>query len=67
MKIMWTDHLRKEEVLHTAKGERNIFQTMKRRKANWICHILGRNCILKHIVEGKRGKDKGDERTRKKT
>jgi hypothetical protein len=26
---------------------------MKRRKANRICHILRRNCLLKHIIEGK--------------
>ena len=26
---------------------------MKRRKANWIGHILRRNCLLKHVVEGK--------------
>ena len=26
---------------------------MKRRKPNWICHILRRNCLLKHIIEGK--------------
>jgi len=26
---------------------------MKRRKANWISHILRRNCLLKHVIEGK--------------
>ena len=26
---------------------------MKRSEANWICHILCRNCFLKHIIEGK--------------
>jgi hypothetical protein len=26
---------------------------MKRRKANWICHTLRRNCLLKHVIEGK--------------
>ena len=26
---------------------------MKRRKANWIGHILCRNSILEHITEGK--------------
>ena len=31
---------------------RNILQKIKRRKANWIGHILGNNCLLKH-VEGK--------------
>jgi hypothetical protein len=27
-------------------------QTIKRRKANWIGHILRRNCLLKHVIEG---------------
>jgi hypothetical protein len=27
--------------------------TIKRRKANWTGHILCRNCLLKHIIEGK--------------
>jgi hypothetical protein len=27
--------------------------TMKRRKANWIGHILRRNCLLKHVIEGR--------------
>jgi hypothetical protein len=35
------------------KEERNILQTIKRRKANWISHILHGNCLLKHVVEGK--------------
>jgi hypothetical protein len=35
------------------KGERNIIHTIKRRKANWIGHILLGNCLLKHVVEGK--------------
>jgi hypothetical protein len=26
---------------------------IKRRKVNWIGHILRRNCILKHVIEGK--------------
>jgi hypothetical protein len=26
---------------------------MKRRKANWIGHSLRRNCLLKHVIEGK--------------
>jgi hypothetical protein len=35
------------------KEERNIVHTIKRRKANWIGHILRRNCLLKHVIEGK--------------
>jgi hypothetical protein len=36
-----------------SKEERNILHTIRRRKANWIGHILHRNCLLKHIIEGK--------------
>jgi replicative superfamily II helicase len=50
-KISWTDHVR-NEVLQRVKEERNILQTIKR-KANWICHVLRRNCLLKHVTEGK--------------
>jgi hypothetical protein len=25
---------------------------IKRRKANWIGHILRRNCLLKHVIDG---------------
>jgi hypothetical protein len=35
------------------KKERNILHTIRRRKVNWIGHILRRNCLLKHIIEGK--------------
>ena len=32
--------------------ERNILHTIQR-KSNWIGHILSRNCLLRHIIEGK--------------
>ena len=50
-KIIWTDHVRNEEVPHRAKKERNILRTIKRKKANWIGHILHRNCLLKYVIE----------------
>jgi hypothetical protein len=53
MEISWTDHVRNEEVLHRVKEERNILHEIKRRKANWIGHILRTNCLLKHVNEGK--------------
>jgi hypothetical protein len=52
-KISWTDRVRNEEVLHRLKEERYILLTINRRKANWIGHILRRNCFLKHIIERK--------------
>jgi hypothetical protein len=51
-KISWTDRV-KYEVLHRVKEDRNILHTIKRRKANWTGHILRRNCLLKHVIEGK--------------
>ena len=52
-KISSTDHVRNEEVLHRVKEKRNILHPIKERKANWIGHILHRNCLLKHIMEVK--------------
>jgi ribosomal 50S subunit-associated protein YjgA (DUF615 family) len=51
-KISWTDRVRSEEVLHIVKEERNVLHRVKRRKANWIGHILRRNCFIKHVIEG---------------
>jgi hypothetical protein len=52
-KISWTDHVRKEEVLLTVKEQRNILHEISKRKANWIGHILRRNCLLRRVIEGK--------------
>ena len=49
-KLSWVDRVRNEEMLHRVKEERNILQTMKRRKANWIGRILQRNSLLKLII-----------------
>jgi hypothetical protein len=45
--------VRNEEVLHRVKDDKNILHTIKRWKAHWIGHILRRNCLLKHVIEGK--------------
>jgi hypothetical protein len=39
-----------KEVL--CKEDRNILPKVKRRKANWIGHILRRKCLRKHVIEG---------------
>jgi hypothetical protein len=53
MEISSTDRVRNEEVLHRVKEEWNILHIIKRRKANWIGHILRKNFLLKHVIEGK--------------
>ena len=52
-KISWTDHVRNEEVLLRVNELRNILHEIRKRKANWIGHILRRNCLLKQVIEGK--------------
>jgi hypothetical protein len=52
-KMHCTELVRNEEVLCTVKKERNILCVIRRRKANWIGHILRRNCLLKHVIERK--------------
>ena len=67
-KISWTDHVRNEEVLLRVKEQGNILHEISERKANWIGHILRRNCLLQLVVEGKiKGGDRIDRMTRKKT
>jgi hypothetical protein len=52
-KISWTDHMRNEEVLLGVKEQRNILHEIRKRKANWIGHILRRNYLLRGVIEGK--------------
>ena len=33
--------------------QRNILDEIRKRKANWIGHMLRRNCFLKQVIEGK--------------
>jgi hypothetical protein len=52
-KISWTDRVRDEEVLLRVKEYRNIVHGIRKWKANWIGHILCRNCLLRQVIEGK--------------
>jgi len=51
--ISWTDHVRNEDVLLRVKEQRNVLHEIRKRKANWIGHILRRNCLLQRVTEGK--------------
>ena len=52
-KISWTDHERNEEVLFRVNEQGNILREIRKRKANWIGHILRINCLLIQVIEGK--------------
>jgi len=52
-KISRTDHGRNEEVLLRVKEQRKILHEISKWQANWIGHILRRNCLLQRIIEGK--------------
>ena len=51
-KISWPDRVKNKGILHTVK-DRHILHTIKRRNDNRIGDILRRNCLLKHVTEGK--------------
>jgi hypothetical protein len=52
MEISWADRVR-NEVYHRVEEERSILHAIKRRKANWVGRILGTNCLIKQVLEGK--------------
>jgi hypothetical protein len=56
--------MRNEDILHRVKEERISLHEIRKRKANWIGDVLRRNCLLKHVIEGKNG---SDGKTSKKT
>ena len=45
--------MRNEEVLLRVNEQRNILHEIRKWKANWIGHILRRNCFLKQVIEEK--------------
>jgi len=52
-KLSWTDHVRNEDVLLRVEEQRNILHEISKRKANWIGHVMRRNCLLQRVIEGK--------------
>ena len=43
----------RNDMLQRVKGGEEYPATLKRRKANWIGHMLRRNCLLKDVIERK--------------
>jgi hypothetical protein len=55
-----------ENYYKESRRKKNSLPTIKRRKANWIGHILRRNCLLKHVTEGKVKEMTGRRKRRRK-
>jgi hypothetical protein len=48
-----TAHLQLNISLLRVKEQRKILHEISKRQANWIGHILRRNCLLQRVIEGK--------------
>jgi hypothetical protein len=59
-KISWTDRVRNEEVSHRVNEERNNLYKIKI-TTKWIGRILRRYCLLKHVIEGNKGREDEEE------
>ena len=51
-KIKWSEKVANEEALERIEEKNTLINNILRRKANWIGHILRRNCLLHDPIEG---------------
>jgi hypothetical protein len=63
-KIKWSEKITNEQVLGRIGEKRTLINNILRRKANWIGHILRRNCLLHDAIEGQMTEVKGVGRRR---
>jgi hypothetical protein len=42
---------KKKKILERVREEGNILHKIQRKNANWIGHILRKNCLLKPVIE----------------
>ena len=63
-KIKWSEKVTNEQVLERIGEKRTLLSNILRRKANWIGHILRRNCLLHDAIEGQMTEVKGVGRRR---
>ena len=63
-KIKWSEKVTNEQVLDRIGEKRTLLNNILRRKANWIGHILRRNCLLHDAIEGQMTEVKGVGRRR---
>ena len=58
-KIKWSEKVTNEQVLDLIGEKKTLLNDILRRKANWIDHILRRNCLLHNAIEGHMTEVKG--------
>ena len=63
-RIKWTDRVRNEEVLRRVGQKRTLLKAIRKRKINWLGHILRRDCLQRRVMEGKIEGKKGRGRGR---
>ena len=51
-KIKWPEKITNEEVLERIGEKRTLLNNILGRKANWVRHILRRNCLLHGPIDG---------------
>ena len=50
--IKWSEKATNEEILECIGEKRTLLNNILHREANWISHILRRNCLLRDAMEG---------------
>ena len=40
-------------IYNQVNEQSNILRAIRKRNANWIGHVIRRNCLLKQVIEGK--------------
>jgi hypothetical protein len=63
-KIKLSEKVTNEQVIGRIGEKRTLLNNILRRKANWIGHILRRNCLLHDVIEGQMTELKGVGRRR---
>ena len=63
-KIKWPEKVIKEEVFEHIREKMMLLNNILSRKANWIGHILRRNCLCHDVIEGQKTQVKGAGRRR---
>src|SRR6187551_1651936 len=50
--VRWEDRVTNEEVLKRIGEKRQVIRDIKKRKGNWLGHVMRRDCLLRDAIEG---------------